>query len=705
MTALFESNCFKTQRNLIDKLRAAGLDRYVELPQIATMGDTSSGKSSVLSAISGITFPSSSELTTRCPTQLILSQSETFSGSVRLQRFKPQQNEEPPETKTLTNANEIEHEIERLTRQLVQENQAISDDSIIINVSGPNYPNLTLTDLPGLIRTVEDSEDPAIIGRVRALVDRYLVQSRTVILAVVPANVDVHNTEILQAAEAADPLGVRTISIITKPDLIDIGAEGQVVELLLNRKKMLKLGYHAVKCRGQKDLNDGVSIADGITKEAEFFETHAVWRKVDPSYFGIGRLTEKLVKILEAVIGGSLPAVIKEIDQRLGSVEKELEELGTPLESAASRQLYYYSLLESIQEIVGKAASGNYDHEFFLNSDDDIDNRTRALIRDKECVFRKAVTMTEVEELHVSSQSPPEIGNLVEVYLIKKWCLSRVTSVSSENILCDRQPSTWIAKGSGWRHISTMDLSSLKEKIQRNRGDELPIFPSYNLFCSLIREYIRQWDKPMTQLLNETEKILTSVVQEALQFGISSRFPKLKEFISSLFAQVVKSTKTSALAVLKNALQTELRPYTLNHYLYDILIKLRNKPLLDSLEGLCSESSRTVNMDAVLAVLKHHGIGNVSNEDREAMELQLAIKAYLKVAKKRFTDTIPMLIEQYFIRVVLLQIKAALSGANDAQLASILVEPGNVVGRRVQLEAELASLMESKKEISAIYFG
>ncbi|TPX72478.1 hypothetical protein CcCBS67573_g05852 [Chytriomyces confervae] len=59
MENLFESNCFKTQRNLIDRLRSIGLDKYIELPQIAVMGDTSSGKSSVLSAISGIEFPSS----------------------------------------------------------------------------------------------------------------------------------------------------------------------------------------------------------------------------------------------------------------------------------------------------------------------------------------------------------------------------------------------------------------------------------------------------------------------------------------------------------------------------------------------------------------------------------------------------------------------------------------------------------------------
>ncbi|KAG3089312.1 hypothetical protein PI124_g10231 [Phytophthora idaei] len=38
------------ERKLIDQLRDVGLDRYIELPQIAVMGDTSSGKSSLLSA-------------------------------------------------------------------------------------------------------------------------------------------------------------------------------------------------------------------------------------------------------------------------------------------------------------------------------------------------------------------------------------------------------------------------------------------------------------------------------------------------------------------------------------------------------------------------------------------------------------------------------------------------------------------------------
>ena len=46
--------------------------------------------------------------------------------------------------------------------------------------------------------------------------------------AVVPANVDVATQEIIQMAEDADPKGQRTLGVLTKPDLVDKGAEDKV---------------------------------------------------------------------------------------------------------------------------------------------------------------------------------------------------------------------------------------------------------------------------------------------------------------------------------------------------------------------------------------------------------------------------------------------------------------------------------------------
>lgn len=80
---------------------------------------------------------------------------------------------------------------------------------------------------------------------VRQMVGKHLSNPRSIILllyhdlqfnrtpltdvrAVVPANVDIATQEIIQMAEDADPHGQRTLGVLTKPDLVDKGAEDKV---------------------------------------------------------------------------------------------------------------------------------------------------------------------------------------------------------------------------------------------------------------------------------------------------------------------------------------------------------------------------------------------------------------------------------------------------------------------------------------------
>ena len=63
-------------RRFIDYLHAKDVGNFVELPQIAVMGDTSSGKSSLLTAVSRIPFPSNDQITTRCPVRVRMEHSK-----------------------------------------------------------------------------------------------------------------------------------------------------------------------------------------------------------------------------------------------------------------------------------------------------------------------------------------------------------------------------------------------------------------------------------------------------------------------------------------------------------------------------------------------------------------------------------------------------------------------------------------------------
>jgi hypothetical protein len=56
--------------DIVDKLRRTGLSGIVELPQLVVCGDQSSGKSSVLEAITEIPFPRKENLCARFATEV-----------------------------------------------------------------------------------------------------------------------------------------------------------------------------------------------------------------------------------------------------------------------------------------------------------------------------------------------------------------------------------------------------------------------------------------------------------------------------------------------------------------------------------------------------------------------------------------------------------------------------------------------------------
>jgi hypothetical protein len=59
--------------DIVDKLRRNGLSGILELPQLVVCGDQSSGKSSVLEAITEIPFPRKENLCTRFATEVVVS--------------------------------------------------------------------------------------------------------------------------------------------------------------------------------------------------------------------------------------------------------------------------------------------------------------------------------------------------------------------------------------------------------------------------------------------------------------------------------------------------------------------------------------------------------------------------------------------------------------------------------------------------------
>lgn len=159
--------CSKDQLDLldsIDRLRSQGISHYVSLPQIIVCGDQSAGKSSVLEAISGVSFPVKSNVCTRFPTELVLRRTPLVSSSVSI---VPHSSRTDSEKASFADFHETLEGFDRLAG-VIEDAKAVmgihthgktfSNDLLRIEITGPDRPHLTIVDLPGLIHSATNNQ-------------------------------------------------------------------------------------------------------------------------------------------------------------------------------------------------------------------------------------------------------------------------------------------------------------------------------------------------------------------------------------------------------------------------------------------------------------------------------------------------------------------------------------------------------------------
>lgn len=238
---------------------------------------------------------------------------------------------------------------------------AFSKDTLSIEVSGPDKPQLTIVDLPGLIHSQSSTQSYEDVNVVSDLVRGYMEDPRTVILAVVSASNDYANQIVLRRAQDADPKGERTLGIITKPDALPSGSptEAAFVGLAANRDINFKLGWH-VLCNRNYEKRD-VSFETRNKLEKAFFE-RAPWTAVDT---GVELLRSRLSTLLLDHIKKELPRVRREISSGLQSCEKELETLGQRRSTSEEQKRLLYKINEKFFPLCRSAVEGNYENQFF----------------------------------------------------------------------------------------------------------------------------------------------------------------------------------------------------------------------------------------------------------------------------------------------------------------------------------------------------
>jgi GTPase SAR1 family protein len=232
----------KDCNDTLAELQQLGIQHVAQLPELVMVGDQSAGKSSLMSGLAELDLPRSGGVCTRCPIHIRLSRHDRWSCTVSLQQdydYCPpmrriektdvtRSNPFPPWTpqhrviKLFKSIDFVDrHQIEDVlrwaqiailnhetpaqlyvpgegayTREHSLQDAAgrtraqFSPNIVALEMKGPNYPDLSFYDLPGVFYTPAQEEDEYLVQVVRNLASHYLRKESAIVIWALPMTND-----------------------------------------------------------------------------------------------------------------------------------------------------------------------------------------------------------------------------------------------------------------------------------------------------------------------------------------------------------------------------------------------------------------------------------------------------------------------------------------------------------------------------------
>lgn len=632
------------------------VDGDFSIPGVVVVGMQSSGKSSVLESATGLAFPRSEGMCTRVPTVVTVSKTEGDESTGVTVASDPSLTTDV-HTFEATDTTAFGDAIRELTDKLAPDGH-ISDSPIYVSYKRPDGPTYSLTDLPGITfcSTVQDDVEAQTIR----LTKRHLENENALILCVLPATEDFHNSKALRLAEELDPNGDRTIGVVTKVDNLPPGSD--LVSRMAGEGEgaiSLKHGFFAVRNRTQAEINEELALEDVVKKETELFRSDAVLKLLPSHQCGMAKLLAKVCAEQSRAIDDYIPKLKKTATGLLRKYQKDMAALPRSLTTQEERRDFVSRKMGEIATDIRRAAEAD-----------------TTVCGSREKSTKLAARVHEALKNGLADRIHDQLPN----FLLEET------------------------------------KSELREATAEGLGHDLSNFMQSGAFRN---QFVAAIDPLLCEAASSTVDEVAACVLRCCTAVVEARLGSSGGITKALADKVLEEIVTDVHeraedthGMVRRMAGAELRStYTNNHYFAQTISKF--KEIVSSNSGQWKKNGKVgyhtasdpgVNdgtaegiPEAFIAATAM-SFRSESNDEAALREMQITLHAYGKVVHKRFSDSAAVVIRDILLVDMVEKLLGLLNARTD-QLIAHMAEDKGVVLKRKELDRNIAGLKKALSEL------
>ncbi|CAG8517604.1 9382_t:CDS:2, partial [Paraglomus occultum] len=331
---------------LVSSMETKFAEDFVELPKVVFCGNQSAGKSSLLEAIANVQIrmhetPEASSW--ECKISLRVEYDENnkpLPDARRENIWFGEAIHDPSDVesmayraqKALLNPSKssdlyLNHDRSKEEKDEIE----FTMNTVCLSITGPNVPNLSLVDLPGIVEHIKNATPKVsriLVAMIKRLTRNYVEKPKAIIVATIPCDSEDEHQGIHNIINEVDPHKNRTVFVLTKPDRIEEKTHGKWLPKLEDSSGP---DYFVVMNPNQAKLIKGVTFIQAREEEEHWFKNTQPWCSSNfQDRLGVKRLRTKLENLLIEKIRESVPKLTDEISNRLMEANGKLNELPPP---------------------------------------------------------------------------------------------------------------------------------------------------------------------------------------------------------------------------------------------------------------------------------------------------------------------------------------------------------------------------------------